>query len=653
MDLSALSTEELMRMRGAGAAPAVDLSSVPTEELMKMRGAAEPPRSAPDEFARQVGLTARAGVKGLVSIPAMLGDALGMRSNASVDRLLDTLGLPAPGNATERVAGDVAGAMAGQGGMIKLGDLLARSAGPVMTRIGNAFRSDPGTQVAAAGAGSGASGTVREAGGGPVEQFAAGMGAGSLIPIASMLRPRSAVPTRTQDLLDTAAEHDVPLSYSDVTGKAKRLDTSLEYMPFVGTAKYREEGAKKATAAAERVVGEAKGELDSTGFRGMAQLQAAAKAGDKSAQRVVDQVANAGDDWQKIMQASGNLKLWRSREAAAELYTKVEKLSGGKSVPLTKTQLALDDAIVAETSSKLPDETLLKTLEKLRANIIASPTDFSAARGLRSDLGKIIANKYTGENALVGAKGAEKLSGIQAALEGDMEQFAVGQGGALEKAWRRADSFYKNAVVPYKDRALAKALTSDTPDEIYSQFIRVGRSGSGEDRAAKFYDALEPKGKAAVRYGMLANATDDAAIPGKDAISPARFSQSLERIQSASGVFFKGEDKEALDGFVNLMRHAERFGQYTENPPTGQRVIPFVSLLGALWNPKVAAAIGVGSWLSKEVLTRPALRDLLIQASHAKPGSIELQKLGEQLARQAPQAAATTSRPTSSQPEEP
>jgi hypothetical protein len=112
---------------------------------------------------------------------------------------------------------------------------------------------------------------------------------------------------------------------------------------------------------------------------------------------------------------------------------------------------------------------------------------------------------------------------------------------------------------------------------------------------------------------------DDAAIAGKDTISPAKFAQSLEKIAPGHGVFFKGEDKAALDGFVNLMRHAERFGQYTENPPTGQRLIPMISLLGAAAWPKLAAAIGGGA-RAREATTRPALRDALIRASHAKLG---------------------------------
>jgi hypothetical protein len=159
----------------------------------------------------------------------------------------------------------------------------------------------------------------------------------------------------------------------------------------------------------------------------------------------------------------------------------------------------------------------------------------------------------------------------------------------------RADEFYKTAVVPYKDKALARALSSDTPDEIYSQFIRVGRSGAGEDRAIKFYDALDPKGKAAVRYGMLRTRWTTRRSRARTRSARRNSRSRWRRSRRAPASSSRARTRKALDGFVNLMRHAERFGQYTENPPTGQRLIPLVSLLGAAAWPKLAAAIGGGA----------------------------------------------------------
>lgn len=514
---------------------------------------------------------------------------------------------------------------------------MANSAGPVVSRVGQIMASQPGLQITGAGTGSASSGVTREAGGGPGAQFAAGLVGGMVPAVGSNLVTRNPVSADTADLIAEAKRRNVPLTYSDISGKGRRLDTALEQVPFVGTSKFRAEGAEKATAAMASYADDVKQSMLKTDYHGLDRLEVAANSGDKSALNTLTQIQNAGDDWTKIMQASGNLKLWQSRQAADSLYSKVEQIASTRGeVPLNKTLSVLDTAITAETTSKLPDKQLISTLSEIRANL-KSGNDFTAMRNLRSDLGDVVSNYYKGANAAVGAKGVEKLQAVRNAVEGDMAAFATSNGGDLKNAWTRADQFYKTAVVPYKDRALATALRSDLPDEIYKKFIQVSRSGAGEDRAQKFYDALDPKGKAAVRYGMVANAIDSASIPEKNGmLSPGKFAQSLEGVRNASGVFFKGMDKSELDGFKNLMEHSRRFGQFTENPPTGQRVIPWLVLGGAAIRPAEMATVGTAAYAVKQLITTEAGKRFLLEASVLKPGSPAMQRLSDELARQMP-----------------
>lgn len=153
-------------------------------------------RSTAEQLARQVALTGRAAVQGVGNILALPGtiydaaaDAVGaggvrFRTAESIGNWLTKAGVPAPENASERVAQDVAGAMAGQGGMMKIGDFMARSAGPVISRIGDLFRTAPVSQVASAGGSAGAAGIARENDVGPVGQTVAGILGGVAAPAA-------------------------------------------------------------------------------------------------------------------------------------------------------------------------------------------------------------------------------------------------------------------------------------------------------------------------------------------------------------------------------------------------------------------------------------------------------------------------------------
>jgi hypothetical protein len=145
-----------------------------------------------------LGLTARAGITGITSLPAMAGDALNAGVNKifgthlapvsqSVQNIENSAGLPQPANATERVVQDAASAMAGVAPSVGIGKAIAGAASPVAQAVGQALQTAPGAQImGSAGAGAG-SGGARELGLGPGWQIGAamlggtaGVGAGSL-----------------------------------------------------------------------------------------------------------------------------------------------------------------------------------------------------------------------------------------------------------------------------------------------------------------------------------------------------------------------------------------------------------------------------------------------------------------------------------------
>lgn len=164
------------------------------------------------EVPRQVGLTARAGVKGVLALPGMLADAAsgiyntgadlvagqgnGYRfkpTSAALDSLMTSAGLPEPQNSTERVVQDASSMMAGAGTLAKGADLVSRGATGATQSVLRQMAARPGVQLAGAGTAGAAGGSVREAGGGPLAQFGAslagglagGMAAGKLVDTAN------------------------------------------------------------------------------------------------------------------------------------------------------------------------------------------------------------------------------------------------------------------------------------------------------------------------------------------------------------------------------------------------------------------------------------------------------------------------------------
>lgn len=199
------------------------------------------PKSLGDDIGHQLGLTARAGVTGLMGLPNMLGDAanslinmgtsgvnklagtsipqLGLPSQAT-QQMMDRAGVSQPQNAPERVVQAASSAVAGVNPSIALGKLLSRGVqaappvwnaadvarkvnpAPTAQALGAALQAAPGTQIiGSAGAGAGGS-IATENGAGIVGQMvgsllggAAGFGAASGISAAGR-----STPTRAQQL---------------------------------------------------------------------------------------------------------------------------------------------------------------------------------------------------------------------------------------------------------------------------------------------------------------------------------------------------------------------------------------------------------------------------------------------------------------------
>jgi hypothetical protein len=146
------------------------------------------------DIPRQVGLTARYGLEGLgqaaeivteplrrIVVNPLLG-AMGQAPAASTGKaassLADTLGLPSPVNADERVVGDAARLLASGGGMMGAARGVAGATQGVTKAVASQMAAQPVIQSAGAVGAGLAGGSVREAGGGPMEQFAAALAGG-------------------------------------------------------------------------------------------------------------------------------------------------------------------------------------------------------------------------------------------------------------------------------------------------------------------------------------------------------------------------------------------------------------------------------------------------------------------------------------------
>lgn len=514
----------------------------------------------------------------------------------------------------------------------------------------------------------------------------AGAGAGGELVAKGARGFMGAMKGDVPDVVKIAEREGQPLSFGDVSRGPSIVQTEqyLEKVPIIGMGKYRKEGAETLTGVMGKKVDAAAEKVSQTEYKDLATIKLAASKGDKTAKEIINQMGEAGNDWNRIIQVSQSTKLWRSKKVADKLYTEVEKLAGNVPVPLTHTKRLLQEQIKELETSLLPDKDALPILQTLLTNIEKQERslNFTNVRKARTTLRNAIDNLSTdkansarilgeAKEALnmdldafasfgaseakhaitkkgliptgpgkpsplskkIGTRAREKYEiddapkKIKSQLELAYEKYPVEERDRLYKAWKRADKFYKQQVIPKKSKDLANAMKNVDADEVYKTFIKKDKI----DKAKRFYNALDPKGKAAVQYGLINNAMELAAEEGLEGLSPAKFAQYLEKMQGPRDVFFKGEDKWTMDGFVKLLKHAKRFGQYTGNPQTGyslQTLLLGMTTLsagaagyGAAG--QTGAMVGVGVLASstaalKLLFTNKTTRNLLLKMHGAK-----------------------------------
>jgi len=384
------------------------------------------------------------------------------------------------------------------------------------------------------------------------------------------------------------------------------------------------------------------------------------------AAEALEAVTNAGNDPEAVAQAAIKLQDFRTAEVARGLYDKVDQLAAPLGdVPLTKGQGEIDHELAQLKAQKAENSPLEIYLQGIKSRLtpqapapagppptniqdylkwkaaqqppVSAGNTYQAIRQLTSDLGDRIRAEKQGTNAMLGTRAAGVLQQVKDALEADMLHFTNTSSPELATAANDANQYYRDVRIPFKDRTIAKAGTTDEPDTIFGTLIKGGRA----DLAQKFYNALDPKGRAAAQYQMVNKAIKDSTDP-VTGFDPAALTRSIEKFKDNYGVFFTGQDQAALDGIQKLATHAAQIDR-SVYPRLSPRVLWGTS--GALEATMAMAhllpkaphlgvtgfGLGLTPIVIEHLLTTPAGRKFLYGASGLQPGSAAMGRLWGQL----------------------
>jgi hypothetical protein len=197
-DFDAAGTEAIPQLVVTAQRPAQSFAEAfdasPAETKAKVLDAL--PKSEDSGLLHQLGLTARAGITGLTSLPNMVGDATNSAINLATSginkltgadiskmalpsevtqQLLDRAGVSKPQNSLETGVQGIASAMAGVSPSVLLGKALAGTGSSLAQSIGAGLQQAPGMQIMGAGGSGAGAGIAAQMGGGIGSQLAGGL----------------------------------------------------------------------------------------------------------------------------------------------------------------------------------------------------------------------------------------------------------------------------------------------------------------------------------------------------------------------------------------------------------------------------------------------------------------------------------------------
>lgn len=582
------------------------------------------------DIPRQLGLMARYGIEGLGQTADIFTEpiAAGMRyagiptnsTSQTVGLLADKIGLPTPGNAEERVIGDISRTVAGSGGVIGLGRSLAGSGA---SKLGGFLSEQPAAQLGGAIGSGFAGGAVRESGGSEGDQVIGSVlggltGAAARRPVARAGRTLQEIPGRLSDLVNPGRNVSKQPIDLRIEAKLKGSDIDWSIIPERVRQSVRRD-VQQALKVGDDLDAEALRRLvdfrsvGATPTRGtltldpvqITQERNLAKSGansrDINAQRLTsiqadnnaallrnieDLGASRGSD----IHAMGDRGIAGLRNWLDENQDEIRKLyqaardSKGRSLPL-------DGIGFANKAAELLDQNLLgyalpgdvrNHLNKIARKEVPFNVDY--AEQLKTVIGKLQRSTNDGSTRMA-------LGMVRRALDEVTPAGSIDAGSGIPNPGNLPAVRTQNAILPMEEGAIAafkraRAANREMMEQIEKtpalQELRKGNISPDDfirryvtSQSAKVRDVSEmvkvigKNGKQALRDGVLSQLREAATGGAKDEIakfSAVGFRRVLDKIGDRKlNLLFSKEDVKALKAL-------SRVADYTTHQPVGSAV---------------------------------------------------------------------------------
>ena len=263
------------------------------------------------------------------------------------------------------------------------------------------------------------------------------------------------------------------------------------------------------------------------------------------------------------------------------------------------------------------DNSTVDQLIKYRDDLSADPS-FANFDALRTQFREDV----KGERNVINNRSQAAINKIYGAMSKDMDStIETNLGSDALNKWKRANRAYAGEVARIKDTRLKTALQKGelTPEVVNNLLFSKKKS-----EVQNLYKSLDAQGKKAAQAGLIGKA-----IQNTDG-SPDRFINNLKKLSDNTGIVFKGQDKEYLDGLKKYLEYTKEAAKAGVTTKTGQELIQLGAPAALITDLQTSGGIGTAATAAYAGLSRayesPMARDAILKLKRYPKGSSEFEK---------------------------
>lgn len=412
---------------------------------------------------------------------------------------------------------------------------------------------------------------------------------------------RGEMTPEAREVIEAGEQFGVPVSTTDVvpprTAAGRAGQVMAETVPVVGTGGMRAAQQEAREAAVDQFVDRFQGGSYESIIASLKDQRDRIKtAAGRTYERLTPKL-NAASEQSGI----GFTNAQQAIESASEVLTRPGRKTSDKAVELL--------ADIQETITG-PGQ----TFQNVKSNL-------GAWQEALESVDPTIRSQLTSEDKA-------EVSKVLRAIRKDRDAFAEANLSPNEyRQLKNADQAYGEMAQTMKKTRLKNVLDKG---DMTPEVVRNLLFSNKPSEVRQLYQGLTNEGRTNARAAIITDIADRLSRRASG-LTPDSLATELSKRKEVLDVFFRGNRRRELNGFLRLLdstRRAQK-AEGTFNVATGQQAIPYIVGAGAVVEPSVAAAYGTVGALGR-LYESPRVRGILARMSSVEPGSTQFEKLAQQ-----------------------